>query len=236
MCTSTTPKKGHFVRITLKLSLTALLAALTLASALSTASARSLSTTSQTIRVVWAPLQFGNGFTQIRCNVTLEGSLHTRTIGKVLNSLIGYITRANVTQSTCRDAIGGRANAIPWNGTEVILGATIGQSLPWHITYEGFTGTLPNITGTIVLLRGLRFNLGDELIGCLATYGSPTENVKGTLVESAAHVITGLRPGTERIARTAIVSGEGCPESGEFSNEGVVTVLGAATAITVTLI
>jgi hypothetical protein len=222
----------------LKVTLTGVLAALALASAFSAASARSFSTSNREIRVTWGPLQFGNAFTQIRCHVTLEGSLHNMTIAKVLGSLVGYITRAIVNHQSCRDALGGAADAIPWNGTETSLGVVIGQSLPWHVTYEGFTAPegLPAITGIIVKLRGVKFNLSSAALRCLATYGSATETVKGTLVRDIpTTVITGLRPGTERIRKTADLLGR-CPEEGEFGNTGIVTLLGSTARISITLI
>jgi hypothetical protein len=39
-------------------------------------------------------------FFTTRCQVTLEGSLHTRTIAKVQGALIGYITTARLACSS----------------------------------------------------------------------------------------------------------------------------------------
>jgi hypothetical protein len=108
-------------------SLAAILAsALLLAAAASSATARSLSVSNQNIRVTWSSLEFVSGVT-LRCRVTLEGSLHSRTITKRLGTLIGAITRATFDERNCT------------NGT--LRPRT--ETLPWHITYEGFTGTLP---------------------------------------------------------------------------------------------
>jgi len=68
------------------------------------------------------------GFGTIECEVVIESSFHTRTFAKTANRLIGYVTGANIP----RCARGG---------------ATIArETLPWHVTYREFSGTLPNIT------------------------------------------------------------------------------------------
>lgn len=62
-------------------------AAVALSATVGTASARNLSATSQTIRASWRELVFtsGTGGTTT-CQVTLEGSLHSRTTAKVIGS------------------------------------------------------------------------------------------------------------------------------------------------------
>jgi hypothetical protein len=80
------------------------------------------------------------------CKVTLEGSLHAHTISKVRGTLIGYIMRAISSYEgfTCVAAFlngeGGRPN-----------------TLPWHIRYNSFSGTLPTITSVHLEIRGLAF-------------------------------------------------------------------------------
>jgi hypothetical protein len=101
---------------------TVLLAALT-----SIASAGRLSTSSQQLRATFTSLEFEGAFGVIRCQVTIEGSFHSRTTTKSLGSLVGYITRAVL----------GPCSA----GTATVLTET----LPWHIRYSGFEGTLPEI-------------------------------------------------------------------------------------------
>jgi hypothetical protein len=102
---------------------TVLLAALT-----SIASAGRLSTSSQQLRATFVSLEFEGAFGVIRCQVTIEGSFHSRTTTKTIGSLVGYITRAVL----------GPCSA----GTATILTET----LPWHVRYSGFEGTLPEIS------------------------------------------------------------------------------------------
>src|SRR5438270_9952949 len=114
-----------------KLLIAVFSATVMMALAVSSASAAHLSTGNQNFRTVYTSLNFAEPsgfFGTISCRVTMEGSFHSATIAKVIGSLIGYVTRA--TAATCT---GG--------------GATINQpSLPWHVRYGGFTGTLPSIT------------------------------------------------------------------------------------------
>jgi hypothetical protein len=217
--------------------ISALLAGVSLACAVTGSSARNLAMSNQTFRSTWAPISFTepSGFAVIRCHLTLEGSFHSRTIPKVARLLIGNITRVAVNQSTCReDIFGSPARLIPWNGVETSLGTTIGQSLPWHLTYEGFTGTLPNIVGITVLLSGVKFNLEVPLTSCLATYGGSTTNWKRTINLSSG-VATTVTPGRETITRSALIRGE-CPMSLGFANNGTITLLNSTTRITITLI
>ena len=217
---------------TLKISLASLIVALALASAVGTASANRLSTSGQTFRAVWTPLTFSSaeeGGIQIRCNVTLEGTFHTTTITKETR-LIGYITSVAVAHP-CE----GFGEAFAYNGTERILGTTLGTSLPWHLTYEGFTGTLPNITSLLVLLTGVKFQLVGGGLICSATYG-------GGRTPSNARGIANVEAGGTTIRaeeRTAIPRTAGsivCPAQGFFSGtSGGVTTPGG-TAIRITLI
>jgi hypothetical protein len=204
------------MRTTVKLQLVALAAALLLVSAVSSASARSLSTSSQTLRTTWTNLEFTNafGFGFIRCAVTLEGSFHSRTIGKVLNSLIGAITRADV-----RACTGGEA---------------IPQALPWHVQYGGFSGTLPNITGLTLILSRLRFHL--VIPNCDAEYGIETDAIRGTVALGAGGVANSITPSNDRANRFRLNEGL-CPSQGGFRNASTtLTALNSASRITVTLI
>jgi hypothetical protein len=222
------------MRTILRLVLTGLLAAAALASALTTASARNLSLSNQNFRIVWTPLTITeDGIFNIRCNVTLEGSFHYRTIVKTLGSLIGFITRAEVDRATCRTNTSFRVDMATWNGRELILTAATANTLPWHVTYEGFNGTLPTITGVRILLRSIRFTLEVPVTGCLGIYGEPNANIMGT-VNVSGGVVTTITPGTERIP----VNGNpaACPPRSGLAGNGVVTLLGSTARITVTLI
>ena len=119
----------------------ALVGATVLLSALvASASARNFSASEQRQQILWTRLNFAGGIGgTIECEVLLSGSLHTRTIAKVINSLIGYITEGTVLRCI-------RGNA------------TIRQeSFPWHRRYAGFTGTLPNISSIAETITGFEW-------------------------------------------------------------------------------
>lgn len=125
-------------------------ATLLLGALVSTASARNFSTSSQTLRSSWREVIFELPI-QISCQVTLEGSLHARTLPKVLGSLMGYIT----------SAILGPCSSF----TATILRET----LPWHIRYSGFEPRLPEIRSIIVHVDGFAVKIREPFgISCLA--------------------------------------------------------------------
>jgi hypothetical protein len=143
------------MRIYAKLAFTTLAAAVVLLAAIGVASARNLRTSSQDQRIIWRALTFENtSGSRTTCPVTMEGSFHTATIAKVAHALIGYISRAIV-----------GAPAACTGGEATILTAT----LPWHITYEGFTGVLPTINTIRLLLLNVAFQVhATESFTCLA--------------------------------------------------------------------
>jgi hypothetical protein len=125
-----------------KLILAGLAAALVMAFATNSASARNISIShSQLFNITWSQLRFRTAFTEVECNVTLEGSFHYTTFRKVRESLIGYITRA-----IARECERGSATVLTTN-------------LPWHIRYQGFQGTLPNINAIRIRLILVEFRL-----------------------------------------------------------------------------
>lgn len=207
-----------------------ILASLILASAVATASAGRLEVSNQNFRIVFSPLRFETGGgTPINCTVTMEGTFHYRTILKVARSLIGYVTRAIVARPCS-----GFGQAYAYNGTEGELTSNV-NSLPWHVTYEGFTGSLPAIATIRLLLSGWRFILRGALSICLSIYG-PNRNASAIAIRRAeTGAITGIEPdGTIGYAPEANPGGE-CG-TGFFSGLGATTVLGRAEAITVRLI
>ncbi|HEX7291075.1 MAG TPA: hypothetical protein VF250_08120 [Conexibacter sp.] len=95
-----------------------------------TATARNLSISNQQVRANFREVRFSGLFGTTVCQVTVEGSFHSRTIAKVVGQLVGYITTVRL--GPCA------------TGTATVLSET----LPWHVRYRGFQGTLPNITRT----------------------------------------------------------------------------------------
>jgi hypothetical protein len=184
-----------------------------------TASARSLSTSNQSIRATWAAMEFSSPSTgvNVRCPVTLEGSLHSRTIAKVANSLIGYITRAIVAEPSCT---GGSAKALT-------------ETLPWHVTYGSFAGTLPNITSIRTPVLRSSFNIIAVFFGIRITCTFRTSPINGTFNREGGGALTSVSvEGRELVGE----GGFGCERGNLAGTSSTLTLLGAATRITVTLI
>jgi hypothetical protein len=208
----------------IRLLLTGLAATAILAAAVGTASAERLELSNQQIRVVWTSLELSNSINGniVRCAVTLEGSFHSRTIAKIRDKLVGYITRANVQNNQCT---GGRATIL-------------NETLPWHLTYQSFTETLPAIR--TILLNLIRAGFIIEIPG--------SNNCKAiTSTESPARGIVRLGPGgrvenlnPDPLARIPLVNGPGgfaCGlATGSFEGTGVVTLLGTTNSISIRLI
>src|SRR6185436_3861009 len=181
-------------------------------------SARNLSTSNSNIRADFRPLVFFNGEARLTCDVTLEGSFHYRTIVKSRLSLVGYITRVDVNEAGCTGAgllAGARARANR-------------ETLPWHISYEGFTGRLPNFDSTI-LLQHTDFTIFNIfLVGSCIYEGNARLFFDRALNELRVDETTGIpkTPG----------SPGACPASGAPGGRTRATLLGTSTPITVTLI
>jgi hypothetical protein len=179
-----------------------------LAIATSAATASRLSLTSQTFTETFTRVAFEGGFGTTECALTLEGSLHSRTIARAAGSLVGYITRATL-------------GACP-RGSATILTA----SLPWHVRYASFNGTLPNITSINTSIVGMQFQIREPVfsVTCLAV---------GGVTQGGQNVAAGA-------FTTAVLSGRSptnCGIEGTLSGTSTsLTVLGAATRISVALI
>jgi hypothetical protein len=206
-----------------KLVLAALTAAVALGALVGAASANRLALSSQTDRATWSAMTFeGFGeFGTVICRVTIEGSFHSRTISKVAEALIGYNNRASVEEAACT---GGRAR----------INA---ESLPWHVRYEGFTGTLPNITAINERLVGSEFTVVSS-IGITCRYKSTAASpFRGTINRTTS---TGVaeRIRIDEAARIPLSSGNGfCPNPGVVKGtSNAVTVAGGTTAVTITLV
>jgi hypothetical protein len=199
-----------------KLALIGLGATMLMALALSTASARNLSISNQNIRATFNNLEFIAGeFTPVTCRVTLEGSLHSRTIPKTPELLLGYITR--VITGQCSEPV-------------TVLTAT----LPWHVRYVGFSGRLPDITLLLIRLRRPSFNVeGGFGFRCLSE-----ADLNGRFIRNTT---TGqLTPNLPRQSFPVRGGGGfGCPVStGEMQSVGDARLflLGGTTLIFLTLI
>jgi hypothetical protein len=143
------------MRNTTKLVFAGLAATIVMSFAVGTASARRISTSEQGFLARWTNLVFEGAGVKISCPVTLEGSFHSRTLSKVSGQLIGHVTRAQVPTGLAPPCIGGKATALT-------------ETLPWHIQYNSFAGTLPNITRIRIALIGAKFQIEEGTFLCLA--------------------------------------------------------------------
>jgi len=195
---------------TFKLLLAAIGATALAGALVSSASARNFSLSHQTFRGAFREVRLVLAFGTVNCQMTLEGSLHARTMPKVAGSLIGYVTRAIL--GPCA------------SGTTTILTET----LPWHLRYRSFTGTLPNIG---------RFSADIINMGIAAREPGGIRCLVRTTVRdflvwafwfavSRGTLVGAIPSGPECIGGTVNAS----------SDEGPVMVLGSTTVITLTLI
>jgi hypothetical protein len=208
-----------------KLALAALTATLLLGVAVTSATAGRISTSNNRFRVTWTALQFGSLEIEgpIICPLTLEGSFHSATIRKTRGALIGAVTKGIVKSEACE---GGNASVLR-------------ESLPWHLTYESFGGTLPRIQEVTFLLRRYEFRIFNFFVGnCLyLDQGRAEENLAlSATVNEATGQVTVATPLLNRYASFRI-GGAFCPRRGLFEGPGQVFLLGSSTTrITVTLI
>jgi hypothetical protein len=109
----------------------------------------------QQFRAVWGQLEYSDtaSANTVRCPVTLEGSFHSLAMRKIQRALIGYVTKAAVGTAACA---GGSA-------------ATLQESLPWHVRYDSFSGTLPSLTALNLQIVGLTFLITSAGSTCRGT-------------------------------------------------------------------
>ena len=173
--------KHHIAAITATTTLLALLA--------TAAPARNFSTSNQQFRVTWNELDFAaatsHGDVQCHARRLLPLQDHIKNVGR----LIGYITSA----AARRPCTNGEAWSANGREAHPRLG-TLANTLPWHLTYEAFVGTLPNITSIHFLLRGLRFKI-HSLFNTIGLYGDANDNITArTNRNVATGVIEELEP------------------------------------------
>jgi len=164
-----------------KLLLAVVGATVLLGALVASASAGRLEISSLNTRVTWARINYTGGFGTVECEAVIEGTYHSRTIVKTTGSLVGYVTAANIT----RCARGG---------------ATVNrETLPWHDRFNGFTGTLPNIT-----------TVGGRVVGTSWRIREPTFGITCTATAEENHAIIGnytLSAGTVAEVSVGITGG-----------------------------
>jgi len=115
-----------------------------------TAAAGRISTSELRLTATFATAEFAGPFGTTRCPVTVEGSFHERTTDKTAARLVGYITSDRLGACTAGSA------------------TVLTETLPWHITYSSFSGTLPNITAFNANIIGMSFIIREGASNCLA--------------------------------------------------------------------
>lgn len=202
-----------------RLLLAAILAMLAIVPLASSATAsRSIGATGGAITAT-APITIASEIgTTITSLVTLRGSLN-RAIAKTIGSAVGSITE-------CRFTL----------GLEPAIGVTLdvrcALTLPWSVTYNGFTGTLPNITTVRLVIRRIGLLIQDlttrgEILRCLYE-----GDFRAELIIEARRVrqIT-IEPGTASLTGRALEPvGGGCSAAARFRISANFT-LGAAQTI-----
>jgi hypothetical protein len=191
------------------LLLAALAASSLLALTAGLAFANRLSVDDRTFRLNWTALRFTGPTGSLTCPVTLAGAFHSSTIVKTAGTLIGYITTARVEDPRCA---GGRAT---------ILSAT----LPWHVRYASFTGTLPRIATVTLTLIGAAFrvSIGGSEPFCLATT-TAAEPARGIISLNAAGQATGIAAeGSIDLTPSPDTLCDFLGANGEFSGAGSVS-------------
>ncbi len=199
-----------------------LAAAMILALVVSSASAGRLSISNRQIRATWASLEaFNNAIAgTTRCSVTIEGSFHSATLQKATGALVGYVSRASVNR-TCT---GGSASIDQ-------------ETLPWHFTYVGFTGTLPSLTG--VRLSVIRFSAVIAAFGNVCRLSTEVATPLGAIAQIAGESrVTGFR--IDEASVIPLRNGPGgfaCALArGTIRGTGSFTQLGNTNAVSIRLI
>ena len=197
------------MRTRMKLVLASVTAGVLLSALVGVASAQRLEISNRSVRVKFPRLAFAEpeGTSIAFCEVTMEGSFHSRTITKAAESLVGYISRAVIGAERCGFFSG--AERIEFQAA----------SLPWHVRYESFAGALPNITRVNFRFPSIAFRVSGAIGTCLyrATTAQPArawlERMASgqipTLTFDGVAAIPGMAENSFLCPRTATVGGVG---------------------------
>lgn len=208
------------MHVRVRVTLVGLAAALAMVCAVATASANRLSVSSETFRIGWSAIDiFGaGGFSfEVHCPLTMEGSFHSRTMAKTQGLLVGHVTRVTNPGESCV------------SGPVTVLTET----LPWHVVYKSYLGSLPLIRSVRYAIVGFAIAMGITFEQrCL--YGGSRAEVAGDFIIEHGTGIVGFLPDyTVQVART---SGLLCPEHIGLDTLGTVTELGEPVSIRLQLI
>jgi hypothetical protein len=176
------------------------------------ASGSRFSINGRTFRTVFAPLNISPNFWPVSCEMTLDSSFHSSTIVKTRGALLGWVNAARI-----RRPCEGNGNAWFLNGSEQQDLNVIASTLPWHIRFDSFTGTLPTITSVRLQIIGIAI-LVRVVFDCL--YQSTVERPAYLIFDLDA---TGTVINTRFDRSSAIPKKSGgafCPATGEGEGTG----------------
>lgn len=196
---------------------TCLGAAIVLMTAVSVASANRLLVSNKEMRIVWRPLTVETIGEAVRCDVTLEAEFHSTTIHKVSPALVGNVTRASVSNCT--------------EGTATMLTET----LPWHVTYKGFEGSLPRPTLVSFSVINASFRVDPPGLPACLGRTTTTNPATGEFLIEPNGLVTSLA--ADASAQIPLSGGFGCGLfQGRFLGTARVTNLSGTQNIAIRLI
>jgi hypothetical protein len=202
------------MRTTTKLALATLVAVVALAAAVGAAGARRFEFSDQRFTFVTRSVGYRGG-EPTNCPITLAGSFHSRTISKVSGQLVGYINSAG--SGTCPEG----------------SGRVLTESLPWHVRFASFSGTLPSITQ--IKLQVIGYSFLEICITSSCLYKSTAANPLILGLEVTRGVITSMR-WEENNAIPRFMGEFICPAELIVEGAGEPSVTGTTTKINVRLI
>lgn len=222
---------GCYMRISIRLMMAALVAALALSIAASSAMAlRSISIDGPTTLTLTGRVTFTGGSIRIRCDTTFVKTI-SRVIPKTEGILIGQVTDVRIARPELCTAEGATFRGA------TILPAT--EPELWRIFFKSFLGTLPDITGLLFELHNTKVRLDVAIIGISASclFINRRAGTIAVLAAVNAGVIGRLKTLDERaeaveteLIRSEGPGGGGCPRTGRF-NAAVEPVAGQNTRI-----
>ena len=155
---------------------------------------------------------------RVICDVTKLLTVH-RTIPKTEGALVGYVREVRIAEP-CRE---GNAWILDRNNIRTRAGA-----VEWHITYRGFSGTLPRITLVRILLKASF--LIEAIVRCLyrgtRIENEPLGNLREAGGGSALNRLLVEESVSIPLFRELSIGGF-CPSSGRLS--GTLTISPAIT-------
>lgn len=193
----------------IRVLIAAMVAVLALSLAVGTASAlRSLSIHGPQTLVLNGIARFSSEFAIITCNTTITKTI-SRVIPKITGILVGKVTRvdfpATKPEANCRSSVG-RLTNIEVRGLE--------REEFSRILLAGILGTLPEITGILLLVSRFRASFTTEISGRCG-YEAPAAGLPVLAALDAAGNIGDLV--LERNAAVRLEGGIFCPRTGELN-------------------